>query len=165
MGIWLVAALAACVASATEQLASCVANPKVEGRCPPAGSPAAQAYRDFVGDGSGAVEPAAAAGPVERKLFRSVEGSPCPMFGDGRVSSSQWNLMNCSNHRPNSCCTQQDVMAAFSELAPSGLVRDCVYPTGVIWERKRVWRNAQKPIPLDAVGPRRRARRTLRRRD
>ena len=46
------------------------------------------------------------------------------MFADGRVSTPQYNLQNCTLHRPNSCCVQQDVMAAFQELGAHDLVLD-----------------------------------------
>ena len=46
------------------------------------------------------------------------------MFGDGRVSTPQHNLQNCTWHRDNLCCTQQDVMAAFQDLRGVGLDLD-----------------------------------------
>ena len=54
--------------------------------------------------------------------------SSCPLYGDGRRSDAEWNLVNCSAHRSDSCCTQQDEMAALNDLPENGLVIDA--PSG-----------------------------------
>ena len=36
----------------------------------------------------------------------------------------RYNLQNCTWHRDNSCCVQQDVMAAFQDLRGVGLDLD-----------------------------------------
>ena len=97
--------------------------------CPPAGSAAATKYHELRRAAAAPAE-AAEAEPAEpgRQLggtrYYTVPNSACPMFADGRVSTPQYNLQNCTLHRPNSCCVQQDVMAAFQELGAHDLVLD-----------------------------------------
>ena len=122
--------------------------------CPPAGSAAATKYHElrraaaapaeaaeaepaepgrqlggtryYTVPNSEAAEPAEPGRQLGGTLTRyyTVPNSACPMFADGRVSTPQYNLQNCTLHRPNSCCVQQDVMAAFQELGAHDLVLD-----------------------------------------
>ena len=55
-------------------------------------------------------------------VVRTVRSADCPLFADGRSAEPNWNLLNCTAHRPNSCCSQSDETAALGDLAEDGLV-------------------------------------------